>query len=65
MPQLTWLGDDNAERAARRVPYRQEKQTIGEVWASASNRRCLFKLVTDPKSAAGRSVAEQLQSVGS
>jgi len=22
MPQLTWLGDDDAKRAARRVPYR-------------------------------------------
>jgi type III restriction enzyme len=38
----------------------KEKRDIGAVWAAASAGRCLFAMVTDPKTA-GRSVTEQLQ----
>jgi adenine-specific DNA-methyltransferase len=32
MPQLTWLGDTEAKRAARRVPYRllEPVETVGD-----------------------------------
>ena len=32
MPQLTWLGDNKARRAARRVPYRllETVQSVGD-----------------------------------
>jgi type III restriction enzyme len=38
----------------------KEKRTIGEVWAAASQGRCVFAMVTDTEHA-GRPVAAQLQ----
>jgi type III restriction enzyme len=38
----------------------REKQTIGSVWAAASNGRCRFIMVTVASAAAGRSVPDQL-----
>lgn len=41
----------------------REKQTIGSVWAAASNGRCRFIMVTAQSAASGRSVPTQLQEV--
>lgn len=38
----------------------REKRDIGSVWAAASGRRCLFKMVTDA-TVAGKPVAAQLR----
>ena len=38
----------------------REKQTIGSVWAAASNGHCRFVMVTAPPAADGRSVQDQL-----
>jgi len=40
----------------------KEKRAIGEVWASLSNNRCLFVMVTAP-ALAGKTLAEQMRSV--
>jgi type III restriction enzyme len=40
----------------------REKQTIGSVWAAASNGRCRFAMITAPAAASGRSVQQQLTS---
>mgnify|MGYP006320692787 CR=1 len=49
MPQLTWLGDTEAKRAARRVPYGLLESVE-------------FAMVTSPEHA-GRSLSTQLQDV--
>jgi len=41
----------------------REKQTIGSVWAAASNGRCRFVMVTAPAAKAGRSVTDQLKAI--
>jgi type III restriction enzyme len=40
----------------------REKQTIGSVWAAASNGRCRFVMATAPSAVGGRSVTDQLRS---
>jgi type III restriction enzyme len=41
----------------------KEKRNIGQAWASASQGRCAFAMVTDPAAAGGKSMAEQIRSV--
>lgn len=43
MPELHWLGDDEAKRAARRVPYRllEPVETVGDPQSGGGSRRCM------------------------
>ena len=74
MPELHWLGDGEAKREARRVPYRllTPVEQVGDptarnfliqgdnVWARLSDRRCVFLMATHAN-LAGKSVAEQIR----
>jgi len=63
MPELHWLGDGEAKRAARRVPYRlltAEKRDRGLVWARLGRPNCRFIMATHA-SKAGQSVADQIR----
>ncbi|MBD8897570.1 hypothetical protein [Rhodanobacter sp. DHG33] len=58
---MTWLGDRKARLTARHVPYRlREKDAIGKVWAASSDKRCVFLMATDAKTA-GKPVSLQLR----
>lgn len=69
MPELGWMGDARARRAAGKDKggdrftndASREKRTIGGVWAAASdNGRCVFLMATDAAKA-GLSVGAQLR----